>query len=725
MAEYLFLIPALPLLAFAINFLLGRGLIGDKAHWVAWPATFASFVLSLLVFLDIRDTHEPVQQRLFTWIPSGNFNVDVSLYADQLTAIMLLVVTSVGFLVHVYSKGYMQGDSGYYRFFSYLPLFVFSMLMLVLADNFLLLFVFWEAVGLCSYLLIGYYFKRRSASNAAKKAFIVNRVGDVGFGLAIMWIFSAFGTLSFQGEEGVFSQAAHGAVSSGTLTGIALLLFVGAMGKSAQFPLHVWLPDAMEGPTPVSALIHAATMVTAGIYLVARAQPIVEQSTTAMFVIATIGALTALMGATIALTQNDIKRVVAYSTVSQLGFMFFALGTGAWASAIFHLMTHAFFKGLLFLGCGSVIHGMHEEQDIQRMGGLRKYMPITFVTFLFGALANAGIVPFAGFWSKDELIVGAWTSPVFPNWGKVIAVVGLAAAFFTALYMFRLMFLTFFGKPRFDTHELHPHESPPAMTIPLIVLAVPSLLIGVLVGFPPDEGRFHRFIEPVFGGEEGGEGEAEEAEPNETASLYVLQDDAVDEAVDEGEEAVDGAVDAGEEAVDGAAGEGEEAVEGAAEGEGEEGAEGADGVAAEAGAEEEHHVTNAQKWTFGIISTVVALAGILVAYLTYVTGAISRYAVADRFRGLYEFLYDRWRIDALYDRTLVQPFKRLAMVFWRVVDVGIIDATVNGLAGSVSIVSQRLRHVQTGLVANYALAIALGMVLMVGIYFAAFSSLLR
>ena len=355
MAEYLFLIPALPLLAFAINFLLGRGLIGDKAHWVAWPATFASFVLSVLVFLDIRDSGgEHLEQRLFVWIPSGSFNVDVSLYADQLTAIMLLVVTSVGFLVHVYSKAYMEGDSGYYRFFSYLPLFVFSMLMLVLADNFLLLFVFWEAVGLCSYLLIGYYFKRRSAGNAAKKAFIVNRVGDVGFGLAIMWIFSAFGTLTFHGEEGVFAMALDGAVSGGTLTGIGLLLFVGAMGKSAQFPLHVWLPDAMEGPTPVSALIHAATMVTAGIYLTARAHPIVEQSVTAMFVIATIGAITAFLGATIALTQNDIKRIVAYSTVSQLGFMVFALGTGAWVSAIFHLMTHAFFKGLLFLGCGSV-----------------------------------------------------------------------------------------------------------------------------------------------------------------------------------------------------------------------------------------------------------------------------------------------------------------------------------------------------------------------------------
>src|SRR5215213_5096273 len=430
MASYLFLIPALPLAAFAINFLLGRWYIKDKAHWIAAPAVFGSWLLSVLTFFEIRDEDHGLKQHLFTWIPSGDFHIDASLQADQLTAIMLLVVTTVGFLFHFYSIGYMHGDPGFYRFFSYLPLFVFSMLMLVLADNYLVVFVFWEAVGLCSYLLIGYYFKRRSAYNAAKKAFIVNRIVDLGFGLGIMWIFSAFGTLSFFGDDGVFAQAASGDIASGTLTGISLLLFTGAIGKSAQFPLHVWLPDAMEGPTPVSALIHAATMVTAGIYMIARSHAIVQESETAMWMISTIGVFTAFMAASIAITQNDIKRVVAYSTVSQLGFMAFALGTGAWMSAIFHLMTHAFFKGLLFLGCGSVIHGMHEEQDIQRMGGLRKYMPITFSTFLIGALANAGIVPLSGFWSKDEIIAGAWTSPVFPSYGKFVAVVGLIAAFF-------------------------------------------------------------------------------------------------------------------------------------------------------------------------------------------------------------------------------------------------------------------------------------------------------
>jgi NADH-quinone oxidoreductase subunit L len=671
MADYLFLIPALPLLAFAINAVLGRTLIKDNAHWIAAPAVFASFVVSLLVFFDVRDSGEAIDKHLFTWIPSGSFDIQVALHVDQLTAIMLLVVSGVGFLVHFYSVGYMAGDSSFYRFFTYLPLFVFSMLMLVLANNFLVLFLFWEAVGLCSYVLIGFYHKRRSANNAAKKAFIVNRVGDLGFGVGIMWIYAAFGTLNFFGDSGVFALAQSGVVSGRTLTGISLLLFAGAVGKSAQFPLHVWLPDAMEGPTPVSALIHAATMVTAGIYLVARAHPIIQESHTAMFVIATIGVFTAFMAASIAIAQDDIKKIVAYSTVSQLGYMAFALGTGVWISAIFHLMTHAFFKGLLFLGCGSVIHGMHGEQSIKKMGGLRKYMPITFWTFMVGALANAGVVPFAGFWSKDEIMSGAWTSPVFPNWGKVVAIVALVSAFLTALYMFRLMFLTFFGKPQFDAHEIHPHESGPAMTIPLVLLAIPSLLIG-FVGFPPDEGRIHDFLSPVFGGHE-----AEVAgQPDETASLYVLQ-----ETTTETEPEVTGA--------------------------------------------EEHHISNTTKWTFAIISTVLALGGILIAYLTYVTGTISAVALARRFNGIYQFLYDKWRIDEFYDRTIVRPFKQFAMICWRVIDVGIIDGTVNGVASLVDGASARLRTVQTGLVANYALAIALGMVVIIGVYFAAFSDLLR
>jgi NADH-quinone oxidoreductase subunit L len=669
MASYLFLIPALPLAAFAINFLLGRWYIKDKAHWVACPAVFGSWLLSVFVLFDIRDKDAPISQHLFTWIPSGSFNVDVNLYADQLTAVMLMVVTTVGFLVHVYSIGYMHKDPGYYRFFSYLPLFVFSMLMLVLAENYLLLFVFWEAVGLCSYLLIGFWFKRRSAANAAKKAFIVNRIGDLGFGLGVIMIFWTFGTLNFFGDNGVFANV--DSIATNKMTLIALLLFAGAVGKSAQFPLHVWLPDAMEGPTPVSALIHAATMVTAGIYMVARSHAIFEQSHTAMLVVATIGGFTAFMAATIAITQNDIKRVVAYSTVSQLGYMAMALGSGAWIAAIFHLMTHAFFKGLLFLGSGSVIHGVHEEQNIQKMGGLKKYMPITFWTFMAASLANAGVIPFSGFWSKDEIIVGDWTSLELVNWGNFLTVVALITAFLTAFYMFRLVFLTFYTKPRFDEAHLHPHESPWVMTIPLILLAIPTVLIG-FVGVPPEKGRLQHFLEPVFAQP------AETTGSTEQAALYVVNGKEENAQVTE-----------------------------------------------PAASEEEPTVSTATSISFGAISTFIALAGIFVAYLTYIAGRIDPVSVANRYRSIYLFLYDKWRFDELYDRTIVRPAKQTANFLWRVVDVQIIDGTVNGIATGINATSQRLRHVQTGLVANYALAIALGMVVIVGVYLAAFSSLFR
>jgi NADH-quinone oxidoreductase subunit L len=641
MDDLLFLIPLLPLLAFAINLLFGRAFIGNKAHWVALPALGGAWILSLLAFKDVYDSEEAINQHLFTWIPAGDFVVKASLHVDQLAAIMLLVVSTVAFLVHIYSVGYMHGDPGFYRFFAYLPLFTFSMLMLVLSDNLLMLFVFWEAVGLCSYFLIGYYFRRRSAAKAATKAFIVNRVGDVGFGLGIMLAFWTFKTIEFYGEDGIFAQAENHAalgIAGGTLTAIGLLLFLGACGKSAQFPLHVWLPDAMEGPTPVSALMHAATMVTAGIYMVARTYPIFLQSETAMLIVAMVGALTALMAATIALTQNDIKKVVAYSTVSQLGYMAFALGTGAWMAAIFHLMTHAFFKGLLFLGCGSVIHGMHEEQDMRNMGGLRKYMPITFWTFLAASLANAGVIPFAGFWSKDEIIVGAWVSD--SSFGKIASVVGLLAAFLTALYMFRLVFRVFFGKENFDAEHVHPHESGAWMAVPLVLLAIPSVLIG-FVGFPPEDGAFHHFLHHSF----------------ELAH--------------------------------------------------------------------EHHVSMTMTITFGIISSIVALGGIFVAYLFYIRGAFSATSLREQYEGIYEFLYNKWYMDDLYNRAIVQPLRNFSMFLWRVVDEGIIDATVNGVATGIAAISQRIRGVQTGLVANYALAIALGMVVLVGAYLAIFSDLFQ
>jgi NADH-quinone oxidoreductase subunit L len=674
MADYLILIPLLPLIAAVINLLFGRTVTRNNAHWVSIPAVAVSWIASILVLRDVWDTDHAIHQDLFTWIPSGSFNVQVNLYADQLTAVMLLVVTTVSLLVHIYSVGYMHGDGAYYRFFAYLPLFVFSMLMLVLADNYMVVFFGWEAVGLCSYLLIGYYYKRRSAGNAAKKAFIVNRIGDLGFGLGVMMIFWTFGTLKFWGDDGVFARV--GEASNTTITVIALLLFTGAIGKSAQFPLHVWLPDAMEGPTPVSALIHAATMVTAGIYLVARSNAIFMESNTAMLVVATIGAFTAFLGATIAITQNDIKRIVAYSTVSQLGYMAFALGTGAWMAAIFHLMTHAFFKGLLFLGCGSVIHGMHEEQNIQKMGNLRKYMPITFWTFLIGSLANAGVFPLAGFWSKDEIIVGSWISEAFPNYGKVLAVVGLIAAFMTAFYMFRLVFKVFFGKENFDPAHVHPHESPGTMTGPLVVLAAATLVVG-FVGFPPEDGPFHHFTDAVFGSH------GEEASQDEVAALYSVNDGGVaaTQLMQEGS---------------------------------------TDEVHAEEGG---HHVSTTMTVTFGVISTVVALGGILLAYLYYMSGRLSAEATAARFSGLYTFLYNKWYFDEIYDRRIVKPLYAFCMFLWRLIDVKIIDGTVNGVASLTMGLSQRLRQVQTGVVSNYALAIALGTVVLIGVYLVGFSSL--
>jgi NADH-quinone oxidoreductase subunit L len=492
--EYIWIIPALPLLAFIINGLFGR-ILGRTTGIIAVVLVGLTFVLSLLVLIEVmnRDPHAGAfQYTLYTWIPSGDFRVDVAFLVDQLTVIMLLVVTSVGSLVHIYSLGYMEDDADYPRFFVYLPLFVFSMLMLVLANNFLLLYLGWEAVGLCSYLLIGFWFYKKSASDAAKKAFIVNRIGDFGFGLGIMLLFVNFSTLqSDLRYTDIFQVAAHQPMILGNMTIVCLLLFMGAMGKSAQFPLHVWLPDAMEGPTPVSALIHAATMVTAGVYMVARLNPLFSLAPDALAVVAIIGTTTAVLGATIAMVNTDIKRVVAYSTVSQLGYMFAGLGVSAWASAIFHLMTHAFFKGLLFLGAGSVIHGMHGEQDIRKMGQLRNKMPITYLTFLVGSLANAGVIPFAGFWSKDEIIGNSFLRG---HW--VVGALLMGSAFLTAFYMFRVVFVVFHGKNNVPA-DVHPHESKPVMTIPLVLLAVAATLVG-FVGVPPDQGIFHQFIEPVF-----------------------------------------------------------------------------------------------------------------------------------------------------------------------------------------------------------------------------------
>jgi NADH-quinone oxidoreductase subunit L len=485
-------IPAFPLAGALLNLLLGRA-VGRRAHWIAVPALAGSFAAALALFVHVW-RHGGFTTALFPWIAAGSFDTWVNAHVDQLSAVLLLVVTGVGFLIHVYSIGYMHGDPGYARFFAYLNLFVFSMAMLVLAGNFLLLYVFWEAVGLCSYLLIGFWYTRPAAAAAGMKAFVVNRVGDFGFGLGVMWLWAAVGTLDY---GPVFAAAPS--LDPGTATGIALLLFMGACGKSAQLPLHTWLPDAMEGPTPVSALIHAATMVTAGVYMVARSRAIFERSGLALDVVAVVGIATALFAASIALTQTDIKRVLAYSTVSQLGYMFAAVGLGAYAAGIFHLVTHAFFKALLFLGAGSVIHGLHGEQDLRKMGGLAPRMVTTTIAMAIGTAGLAGVPGLAGFFSKDEILHAAFAGHHRIAWALL-----LAGAFMTAFYSFRLLFLAFVGGPRMPRDVAHHvHESPPVMTVPLVVLAVLTVLAGWAVGVPSEHGtRFARFMAPVFGAHE-------------------------------------------------------------------------------------------------------------------------------------------------------------------------------------------------------------------------------
>jgi NADH-quinone oxidoreductase subunit L len=498
------LIPLLPLASFLILGMFGHW-IRDKAHLVAVPAIVLSLGISILAFFDVAGGHHSTI-RLYTWLTSGMLDVHIGLSIDRLTSVMLLLVTTVSALVHVYTIGYMQGEPGYARFFSYIALFTFSMLMLVLADNFLQLFVFWEAVGLCSYLLIGHWYERQSAVAAATKAFVVNRVGDFGFMLGLLLVFTTFDSLdyatAFANVGPATAQVMNilepvgGSFEVSTITVICLLLFMGAIGKSAQFPLHVWLPDAMEGPTPISALIHAATMVTAGVFMVARLAPLYNASPTAMSVVAIVGAITMVLGATIALTQTDIKRVVAYSTMSQLGYMMMACGLGAYAAGIYHLMTHGAFKALLFLGCGSVIIALHHEQDMRRMGGLKDRLPITYWTFLIGSLALAGFPLTAGFFSKDDILVSAWAAGPL---GQVLSMFGVLTALLTAFYSFRLVFVTFWGPSRVDQqHAAHVHEPSPTMTVPLVILAVLSIATGY-VGIP-------EFLAPVFEGGDGAHG---------------------------------------------------------------------------------------------------------------------------------------------------------------------------------------------------------------------------
>jgi NADH-quinone oxidoreductase subunit L len=501
--DRIWLVPLLPAAGALTQLLIGRRLSNRAVSVVSVGLPAVSFVWALGCFGELLAQPDHVfTKTLYTWLPAGAFHlwngslghldVGAGFLLDPLSAVMLLVVTGVGFLIHFYSIGYMAYEGGYYRFFGYMNLFMFSMLILVLANNYLMMFVGWEGVGLCSYLLIGFYFQRRSAADAGKKAFIVNRIGDAGFLLGVMLITVTFGTLDFQRVTAA-ARSGQFAVGDSIITGICILLFVGATGKSAQIPLYVWLPDAMEGPTPVSALIHAATMVTAGVYMVARSNALYVLAPTALQVVAVIGAATAVWAASIGLVQNDIKRVLAYSTISQLGYMFLACGVGAFAAGIFHLMTHAFFKALLFLGAGSVIHALSGEQDMRKMGGLRHKIPITFLTLSMATLAISGIPGFAGFFSKDQILWQAFSSPYG---ARALWLVAWITAGMTAFYMFRLLFLTFFGESRVAPEAAHHiHESPFTMLSVLMVLAVLSVF-GGYINWPVE--RFGRFLEPVF-----------------------------------------------------------------------------------------------------------------------------------------------------------------------------------------------------------------------------------
>jgi NADH-quinone oxidoreductase subunit L len=805
MHRYIWLIPLLPVAGAALNGLLGRRfrfsekLIGG----IAVGSIALSFLLSLTAVYSYGFSSNAVwpnpyvtTQAIFTWIPGGAVNitqgsserrsialdkaveeklakmspaergkshslligavdepkssvldVEWSYQLDALSSIFMLVVTGVGLCIFVFATGYMHGDPGFYRFFAYMGLFMFSMLVLVMGSNFLMMFVGWEGVGLCSYLLIGYYFNRKEAADASRKAFLTNRIGDFGFALAVFAVIATFGTAQY---TDVFAQAKdypiEGLWQWGILSWIALGLFVGACGKSAQLPLHVWLPDAMAGPTPVSALIHAATMVTAGLYMVTRTNVIFQHSKTMMLVVALVGAATALFAATIGITQNDIKKVLAYSTVSQLGFMFMACGVGAFVIGIFHVMTHAFFKALMFLGAGSVIHGMHHEQDMRRMGGLKKYMPYTYMTFLAGWLAICGIIPFSGFWSKDEILWRAASTTEVPI-GWIVWLVGTIAATCTAFYMTRLVAMTFWGKERFHDahehapgHEVHedhetprhhahvPHESPRSMVAPLVVLAVLAT-IGGFVGVGPafkfitrsehPGGRMNivNFMDPIiwnpetreFGHSSRQEAEGSRQESSHESSVAVAPEAGHSET---------GAV--------------------AAVPHGEEGFNLAHAVEKALGS----HL--AAEWLFIVISLLVAGLGIGLGVLFYVKSPRLPDIWASRLKPLYEASYNKYWVDEFYGWAVTRRTMDLARAVFAF-DAKVIDGAVNGSAwltrlasritgGTdqyfvdglvnaiaafiVRLMSPLFRAAQTGLTQNYALVMVMGLVAAVALFFA-------
>ncbi len=676
------LIPLAPLLGFLVNACFGRRLSKSTSGGLASAAMLASFGVSVLAVMQLAGLPveaRAIEQTLYTWIASGDFVLDLTLRLDPLSAVMILVITGIGSLIHIYSTSYMHDevDGEFARYFSYLNLFAAFMLILVLGANFLVLFVGWEGVGLCSYLLIGFWFRKKSAADAGKKAFVVNRIGDYAFILGTLLIFARFGTLDFQQLAGTVAAIPPETGMFGVISIATLLLFIGATGKSAQIPLFVWLPDAMEGPTPVSALIHAATMVTAGVYMIGRNAVLFSHAPATMLIVALIGVLTALMAGTIGLVQNDIKRVLAYSTVSQLGYMFLAMGMGAFGAGIFHLYTHAFFKALLFLGSGAVIHALHGEQDIRNMGGLKRYLPVTYWTFLIGSLAIAGVPGLAGFFSKDEILFETFREGHWIFWS-----IGIVTSLLTATYMFRLVFLTFHGerrhapepvahrhddpshrhaidtshRPASDSHQhgsgSHLHDAPPAMAMALIVLALGSVLAGY-VGVPHvlgGENRLATWLEPSF------------QPPRTAAAVEVFE--AEPEAALEGEEG-------------------------------------------EAGLELQ----------LMAVSSAVAVIGIGLAAFIWLRRRDIADTMSRNFAGLYRLLLNKYYVDEVYDAAVVKPIQVASEdALWRGLDVRVVDGAVNGTGALVAAGSHLLRRLQTGSVRAYAGAMFVGVVLILGYY---------
>lgn len=632
MSEYFWLIPLFPAASTFILVIFGRWLPKKYVSFQAPFSVLLSFIFGLASFLKIYPRgleHEVVSlsKTLFSWIHSGSLQIDFTLWFDQLTAVMVLVVSGVGFIIHVYSIGYMAEDRSYTRYFSLLNLFTFAMLLLVMAGNMVLMFVGWEGVGLCSYLLIGFWFERPSAAAAGKKAFIVNRIGDAAFLIGLFFLIFNLKTASF---PEINRALAEGRISPSLATLITLLFFVGATGKSAQIPLYVWLPDAMEGPTPVSALIHAATMVTAGVYMVSRLNFLYSYSGISAEIVAIIGALTAVYAGTIALTQFDIKRVLAYSTISQIGYMFLGCGVGAYAAGMFHLYTHAFFKSLLFLAAGSVMHALSGELDMRRMGGLKKYLPLTYPTFLIGAITIAGVPFFSGFFSKDAILTHCYAQGKYFLW-----LLGLFGAVITAFYMFRLIFLTFHGQERFSAEVRHHlHESPPVMTIPLIVLSFFSIIagyIGLPVVFGHDLNFFERFLEPVLTG------------------------------------------------------------------------------AAEV------HLSLSTEWLLIIISSVIALIGIFLAYVFYQQSPHLPHQLASQFPRVYRLLFNKYYVDEIYNAAFVKPLVNGSELIYYNFDLPVIDGAVNGSAKTMNFLGRILSLFQTGLIRDYALIFILGVAIILGL----------